>query len=47
MDNIEEHCEDENLKALCQQCHNRYDIGHRRNGIRQRKHEAGAIGDMI
>ena len=29
LDHIPEHCEEENLKAMCQKCHNNYDIEHR------------------
>ncbi len=32
-------CRDENLKALCQQCHNRHDAPMRRAGIRHRQAE--------
>lgn len=31
-----EDCSDENLRAMCQQCHNRYDAPMRRAGIRER-----------
>lgn len=31
-----EDCSDDNLKAMCQQCHNRYDAPARRQGIRDR-----------
>jgi len=31
-----EDCSDGNLKAMCQQCHNRYDAPMRRAGIRER-----------
>lgn len=36
LDHVPEHCEDENLKAMCQRCHNRYDNPKRRAGIRER-----------
>lgn len=29
MDHVPENCSDENLKALCQKCHNSYDAEHR------------------
>lgn len=29
LDHQPEHCADENLRALCQRCHNRYDQPHR------------------
>lgn len=30
LDHIPEHCDLINLKAMCQRCHNRYDIEHRK-----------------
>ena len=30
MNEVVEDCSDENLRALCQRCHNRYDVEHRR-----------------
>lgn len=30
LDHTQEHCEDDNLRALCQRCHNRYDVDHRK-----------------
>lgn len=43
-----EDCRDENLRAMCQQCHNRYDAPMRRAGIRERAFSAqGALfGDV-
>ena len=32
-----EDCSDENLRAMCQQCHNRYDMPSRRAGMRERQ----------
>lgn len=29
LDHTPENCSDDNLKALCQRCHNRYDMPHR------------------
>jgi len=29
LDHTPENCADENLRAMCQQCHNRYDVNHR------------------
>jgi 5-methylcytosine-specific restriction endonuclease McrA len=29
LDHQPEHCTEENLRALCQRCHNRYDAAHR------------------
>jgi 5-methylcytosine-specific restriction endonuclease McrA len=42
-----EDCRDENLKALCQRCHNRYDAAERRRGMRSRAHAARAAGDFF
>ena len=36
LDHQPEHCDDANLAALCQRCHNRYDAPVRRQGIRDR-----------
>ena len=37
LDHVPEHCERENLKALCQRCHNRHDVAHRAETKRRRK----------
>jgi len=37
LDHTPENCERENLRALCQRCHNRYDAWHRAETRRQRK----------
>ena len=34
LDHIPEHCCDDNLRALCQKCHNKYDKSHRKETIR-------------
>lgn len=36
LDHIPENCGDDNLLAMCQRCHNRYDMPMRRAGIRER-----------
>lgn len=36
LDHVPENCADDNLKAMCQRCHNRYDMPMRRAGIRER-----------
>lgn len=36
LDHVPEHCEPENLRALCQLCHNRYDAPHRARGRKAR-----------
>lgn len=35
LDHQPENCEDDNLKAMCQKCHNNYDRQHRNTTIRQ------------
>jgi 5-methylcytosine-specific restriction endonuclease McrA len=40
LDHTPENCNDENLKALCQQCHNSYDTKERARGIRLRRMRA-------
>ena len=47
LDHTPENCGDENLRAWCQRCHNRYDAPMRRQGIKQRQHAAKALGDLL
>jgi len=47
LDHQPEHCDDENLVAMCQRCHNRYDAPERRRGIRERIRAASAIADLF
>ncbi|GAB3881412.1 hypothetical protein [Spirosoma agri] len=35
LDHTPENCADDNLKAMCQQCHNRYDMSHRQANARK------------
>ncbi|MBE0428022.1 MAG: hypothetical protein IBX72_15450 [Nitrospirae bacterium] len=37
LDHTPENCNDENLKALCQRCHNSYDAKERARGVRIRR----------
>ncbi|MEK9755089.1 MAG: hypothetical protein VW338_18000, partial [Rhodospirillaceae bacterium] len=37
LDHTPEHCQDDNLRAWCQRCHNRHDARHRAAGIRRRR----------
>jgi 5-methylcytosine-specific restriction endonuclease McrA len=37
LDHTPENCEDDNLKALCQKCHNKYDVNHRKQTRRNSK----------
>ena len=43
MDHRPENCDAENLKALCQRCHNTYDAPMRRAGIRARSIQADMV----
>lgn len=36
LDHTPENCADDNLAALCQRCHNRYDLPNRRQGMKDR-----------
>lgn len=47
LDHVPENCADDNLKAMCQRCHNRYDAPKRRAGIRERERAASASGDLF
>jgi 5-methylcytosine-specific restriction endonuclease McrA len=40
LDHNPENCDRDNLRALCQLCHNRYDAPVRALGIKQRRREA-------
>ncbi len=37
LDHTPEHVDDDNLKAMCQRCHNRYDAPMRHEGIKKRE----------
>ncbi len=47
LDQQPENCDDDNLKAMCQRCHNRLDGPHRRAGVRARLRATKAIGDLF
>ena len=47
LDHTPENCGDENLKAMCQRCHNRYDAPIRRRGIQERSKKKCATGDLF
>ena len=47
LDQQPENCDDGNLKAMCQRCHNRLDGPHRRAGVRARLRATKAIGDLF
>jgi len=42
-----ENCDDNNLKAMCQRCHNKMDAPMRRKGIKERLYAASASGDLF
>lgn len=45
MDHTPENCEPENLRALCQKCHNKYDQPHRKkNAAETRRKKRAAAG---
>jgi 5-methylcytosine-specific restriction endonuclease McrA len=47
LDHTPENCSDDNLRAWCQRCHNRYDVGERRRGIKERARTKMADGDLF
>jgi hypothetical protein len=47
MDHQPENCDDGNLKALCQRCHNRYDQPHRRKNAAATNRAKKASGDLF
>jgi hypothetical protein len=46
LDHTPENCADDNLKAMCQRCHNSYDAPMRRAGIRRRQREALGMAEL-
>lgn len=42
-----EQCGDEDLKAMCQRCHNRMDMPERRRGITERERAKRAASDLF
>ena len=47
LDHVPENCDDGNLMAMCQRCHNRYDAAHRQAGRKARERARAAIGDLF
>ncbi len=47
LDHTPENCDDDNLKAMCQRCHNKLDAPMRRRGIRERQRAKMADGDLF
>lgn len=47
LDHTPENCDDSNLVAMCQRCHNAYDAQMRAAGIKRRRREALGASDML
>ncbi|MDN7488528.1 hypothetical protein QZM35_12540 [Burkholderia sp. AU45274] len=47
LDHVPEHCDDANLKALCQRCHLAYDAEHHRANAAATRRARKAIGDLF
>lgn len=47
LDHTPENCDDDNLVALCQRCHNGYDAKERARGIQERRRTACAVSDLF
>lgn len=47
LDHVPEHCDEDNLKALCQRCHLAYDAEHHRANAQATRHARKAIGDLF
>jgi 5-methylcytosine-specific restriction endonuclease McrA len=47
LDHVPEHCDDDNLKALCQRCHLAYDAEHHAANARKTRRARKAIGDLF
>lgn len=47
LDHIPENCDDKNLKAMCQRCHNKYDAPMRRAGIKERRNAEKQIKEPM
>jgi 5-methylcytosine-specific restriction endonuclease McrA len=47
LDHVPEHCDEDNLKALCQRCHLAYDAEHHRINAAETRRSRKAIGDLF
>lgn len=47
LDHQPEHCEDSNLRALCQRCHNRYDQPHRKKNAAHTRRAQKQNGELF
>jgi hypothetical protein len=47
LDHVPEHCDDDNLKAMCQKCHLKYDAEHHAKNAAATRRARKAIGDLF
>jgi hypothetical protein len=47
LDHQPEHCADDNLRALCQRCHNRYDQTHRQKNAAATRRKRKQNGELF
>lgn len=47
LDHQPEHCTDDNLRALCQRCHNRYDQPHRKKNAAATRRDKKHNGELF
>lgn len=47
LDHVPEHCDDDNLRAMCQACHLAYDAEHHAQTAWRTRREGRAIGDLF
>jgi hypothetical protein len=47
LDHVPEHCDDDNLRHMCQGCHLHYDREHHAQTAARTRREGKAIGDLI
>lgn len=47
LDHTPENCDDDNLRAWCQRCHNTYDAPMRAAGVKARAKAKLAVGDLF
>ena len=47
LDHVPEHCDDDNLRALCQRCHLAYDQAHHAQTRRMTRRAPRALGDLF
>ncbi|MFW6031668.1 MAG: hypothetical protein ACOC9T_03665, partial [Myxococcota bacterium] len=47
LDHVPEHCEPENLRAMCQRCHLSYDAQHHARNARATRRAGRACGELF